>query len=91
MSYPWSTEQSIADAWRGSLAEVDECLYWIKEHLQSIEKHSASSDLGAYVRKRLKARLCTYLRAIKRVSEYEEWMTRHHVMFNRNLKQQRKI
>lgn len=90
MAFPWSTEQSIADAWRGSLAEVDECIYWIKDHLESVQRHPASSDWGAYVRKRLQERLRMYLNTIKRVSDYEEWMVEHRVIFNRDLKKQRK-
>lgn len=83
--FPWSTEQSIADAWRGTLAEVDECIGWIREHRLSLDR---GTNIREYVEKRLAERLRMYKNAIRRVSDYEEWMVKHHVMFDRDLKSQ---
>lgn len=73
----------IADAWRGSLVEVEEHLMFIRQHRETIAQRNemlmpkVRRHRPAYVRyarQRLAHRLSGYLAAVRRVSEFEARM-----------------
>lgn len=82
----------IADAWRGSLVEVEDHIMFIRQHRETIEQRdemlSATTPRHRpayvdYARKMLADRLPRYLAAVRRVSEYEIAMAAVGIGFSR--------
>lgn len=82
----------LADAWRGSLREIDEHIMFICQHGETIAQRDEMLTATTprhrpayveYVRKMLAHRLPLYLAAVRRVSEYEIAMAAAGVAFSR--------
>lgn len=58
----------LADAWAGSLVELDDCIFWIKLAIQRGEEPSQS-------------RVVSYREQVRAVSQYEEQMTEQEIAF----------
>jgi len=82
----------LADAWRGSLRELDEHIDMIKQHGETIAQRDEMLTATTprhrpayvdYARRMLADRLPRYLAAVRRVSEYEVAMDAAGVAFSR--------
>ncbi len=62
--------ERLADAWRGCLAEVEECIFWISDAVKRGKVPSAF-------------RVKRYLEYVRMVSGYEAQMTAAGVVFHR--------
>lgn len=87
---PVAFDVHLADAWRGSLLEVEDHIRFIHQHqetikqqdemlLPGIRRHKPSTVEGA--RENLAYRLPRYAKAIRRVTEAEERMSRMGMQF----------
>ena len=66
-----SPQARLADAWRGSMSTVEECLYWLRLARQGL----ARTDVAYRTRE--------YLSALKRVSLYQEEMSAQGIQFEK--------
>lgn len=64
----------LSDAWRGTLAEVDDHIFWLRRHLADDSKYAM------YMRAYRKPR---YLDAVRRLTRYEEEMQKRGMRFIR--------
>src|SRR5690606_14436094 len=64
----------LSDAWRGTLAEVDDHIFWLRRHLADDSKYAI------YMREYRKPR---YLDAVRRLTRYEEEMQKRGMRFIR--------
>jgi hypothetical protein len=74
---------AIADAWRYSHADVDEHLFWIKQHRETIRARRERPEYLAYAERRLAERFAGYRVAVRRISEAEADMDAAGIPFNR--------
>lgn len=77
-----TAENRLADAWRGSLRELDTSIFWIKKHRDTIENSRYPRDV-INSKALLPYRLEKYLDDIRRVSEFEERMVEAGMVFSR--------
>lgn len=80
----FSAIERAADAWRISLADIDEHLFWIKQHRETIRAGREKPEYIRYCRDRLEERMTGYLSAVRNVSECEEQMLAAGIHFNRH-------
>jgi hypothetical protein len=78
-------DTGLSDQWRYSLSDVRECLMFIRQHVETIDRRNERLSSGQLVnrrsyvtqaRRQLALRLRMYLAAVRRVSEAEAAMTR---------------
>lgn len=77
-------DPTLADAWRGSLRNVDECLIYIEQYQRNLADASASQNTKDLAARRLPWWLDRYHRNLKAVSLYEEQMNKTGVLFARS-------
>lgn len=76
-------DPGLSDAWRGSLRNVDECLFYIAQHARTLERADASQRDRRRASVCLALRLPIYLENVKAVSIYEDQMNQRGVLFAR--------
>lgn len=77
-------DPNLADAWRGSLRNVDECLFYIDQHARTLARPDASNRDRSRASVCLALRLPIYLENVKAVSIYEDQMNKTGMLFARS-------
>lgn len=74
----------LIDAWRNNHAAVDQHIFWIKQHRETIRARIERPEYIAYAEQRLAERLRLYREAIRNLTEAEIAMQAAGIHFNRH-------
>lgn len=74
----------LIDAWRNNHAAVDQHIFWIKQHRETIRAGRERPEYIRYCRDRLEERFTAYLAAVRAITEAEIAMQAAGIPFNRH-------